>query len=360
MLRVRGIPFETTLRGSRTSLLGTEPRARKPLLCAEATVGPWQRALVRTRIPRKSSKNPKKRRPLSASNMSPTRARASGGGAPARASATPTPRARPIRDPKTLARIRALAIPPAWTDVWICPTPNGHIQATGRDARGRKQYRYHPRWREVRDDDEVRAHDRVRAARCRRSRDADRRRPGHARPAAREGAGRPSSSLLETTLIRVGNEEYAQAEQELRPDHAAQPARRGRRRRAALPLQGQERQGLDASTCATAASPASSALPGPAGPGALPVPRRGRRDARRSPRPTSTTICARSAAATITAKDFRTWAGTVLAAMALREFETFDSAGERQEERRARRSRRSRRGSATRRPSAASATSIRR
>src|SRR5439155_7363123 len=49
-------------------------------------------------------------------------------------------------------RIRALAIPPAWTDVWICPNPLGHLQATGRDARGRKQYRYHPRWREVRDE----------------------------------------------------------------------------------------------------------------------------------------------------------------------------------------------------------------
>src|ERR671926_1481277 len=61
------------------------------------------------------------------------------------------PDGRAIRDAATLARIRSLAIPPAWTDVWICPDPNGHIQATGRDAKGRKQYRYHPRWREVRD-----------------------------------------------------------------------------------------------------------------------------------------------------------------------------------------------------------------
>src|SRR2546423_8823581 len=56
-----------------------------------------------------------------------------------------------IHDPDTINRIRHLAIPPAWTDVWICPHDNGHIQAVGRDARGRKQYRYHPRWREVRD-----------------------------------------------------------------------------------------------------------------------------------------------------------------------------------------------------------------
>ena len=56
---------------------------------------------------------------------------------------------RVVRDREILERIRALAIPPAWTDVWICPSANGHIQATGRDARGRKQYRYHPRWRDV-------------------------------------------------------------------------------------------------------------------------------------------------------------------------------------------------------------------
>src|SRR5256886_14625034 len=57
-----------------------------------------------------------------------------------------------IRDEQRLLRIKRLAIPPAWTEVWICPSPNGHIQATGRDARSRKQYRYHERWREVRDE----------------------------------------------------------------------------------------------------------------------------------------------------------------------------------------------------------------
>src|SRR5205085_12012521 len=57
-----------------------------------------------------------------------------------------------ITDPEQLRWIRSLAVPPAWTDVWISPTRNGHILATGRDARGRKQYRYHPRWREVRDE----------------------------------------------------------------------------------------------------------------------------------------------------------------------------------------------------------------
>ena len=61
------------------------------------------------------------------------------------------PKGKAVHDSKVLARIRSLVIPPAWTDVWICPRSNGHLQATGRDARGRKQYRYHPRWREVRD-----------------------------------------------------------------------------------------------------------------------------------------------------------------------------------------------------------------
>src|SRR5688572_30171430 len=59
---------------------------------------------------------------------------------------------KPVRDDAVLQRIRALVIPPAWTDIWICPIANGHLQATGRDARGRKQYRYHAKWREVRDE----------------------------------------------------------------------------------------------------------------------------------------------------------------------------------------------------------------
>lgn len=59
---------------------------------------------------------------------------------------------RPITDERTIARIKKLAIPPAYADVWICKDPNGHLQAVGRDARGRKQYRYHPRWRTVRDE----------------------------------------------------------------------------------------------------------------------------------------------------------------------------------------------------------------
>ena len=63
-----------------------------------------------------------------------------------------TPDGKPLRDPDALARIRSLVIPPAWTDVWICPLAHGHLQATGVDARKRKQYRYHPRWRTARDE----------------------------------------------------------------------------------------------------------------------------------------------------------------------------------------------------------------
>jgi DNA topoisomerase-1 len=112
-----------------------------------------------------------------------------------------------VRDPATLDRIRRIAIPPAWTDVWICPSPNGHIQATGRDARGRKQYRYHALWRARRDDDKfVRLIDFARALpRIRAQVDKDLARPGLAREKVLAAVVR----LLETTLIRVGNEEYA-------------------------------------------------------------------------------------------------------------------------------------------------------
>jgi DNA topoisomerase-1 len=104
-------------------------------------------------------------------------------------------------------RIESLAIPPAWTDVWICPSPNGHIQATGRDARGRKQYRYHPRWREVRD--ETKYH-RMAAfgralPRIRRRVDRDMRR----RSLSRDRVVATVVRLLDSTTIRVGNDEYA-------------------------------------------------------------------------------------------------------------------------------------------------------
>jgi DNA topoisomerase-1 len=117
------------------------------------------------------------------------------------------PDGRSIKDAAELQRIRALAIPPAWVEVWICPHANGHLQATGRDARGRKQYRYHGRWREVRD--EVKYGRLISFAqalpRIRERTDADLRRPD----LPREKVLAAVVQLLEKTLIRVGNEEYA-------------------------------------------------------------------------------------------------------------------------------------------------------
>jgi DNA topoisomerase-1 len=114
---------------------------------------------------------------------------------------------RRVRDPEALRRFRGLVIPPAWTDVWICPDPLGHLQATGRDARGRKQYRYHPRWREVRDETKF---DRMIAfaqalPTVRRRTAEDLRKPG----LPREKVLATVVQLLEKTLIRVGNDEYA-------------------------------------------------------------------------------------------------------------------------------------------------------
>jgi DNA topoisomerase I len=112
-----------------------------------------------------------------------------------------------IRDEQRLLRIKRLAIPPAWTDVWICPSPTGHIQATGRDARERKQYRYHERWREIRDENKFdRLADFAKALpKIRRRIARDMRLPG----LPREKVLATVVRLLERTFIRVGNEEYA-------------------------------------------------------------------------------------------------------------------------------------------------------
>src|SRR5213596_1871575 len=114
---------------------------------------------------------------------------------------------KPIREEQRLLRIRRLAIPPAWTDVWICPSSTGHIQATGRDARRRKQYRYHDRWRELRDENKFdRLADFAKALpKIRRRVAQDMRLPGLPLRKVLATVVR----LLERTFIRVGNEEYA-------------------------------------------------------------------------------------------------------------------------------------------------------
>ena len=131
---------------------------------------------------------------------------------------------RPVTDPATLRRIAALAIPPAYRDVRICGDADGHLQATGRDARGRMQYRYHPAWREARDRGKFRRLRRF--AEClpalRRRVERDLARPETSREAVLGAVVR----LLETTLARVGSEEYARANGSfglttLRPDHVA-------------------------------------------------------------------------------------------------------------------------------------------
>jgi len=118
-----------------------------------------------------------------------------------------TPKGRPLRDPATLRRIRSIAIPPAWTDVWICPSPDGHIQAIGRDAAGRRQYRYHPAFRQRRDADKF---DRL----IRFGEVLPRIRRTVRRDLARRGLPREKVlaavvALLERTSLRVGNDEYA-------------------------------------------------------------------------------------------------------------------------------------------------------
>jgi DNA topoisomerase-1 len=112
-----------------------------------------------------------------------------------------------IGDETRLLRIRRLAIPPAYKNVWICPSPNGHVQATGRDARGRKQYRYHEHWREVRDENK---YERMvvfgkALPKIRRRVNRDLKRRG----LPREKVLATVVQLLERTFIRIGNEEYA-------------------------------------------------------------------------------------------------------------------------------------------------------
>lgn len=114
---------------------------------------------------------------------------------------------RPVRDAATLARIRSLAVPPAWTNVWISDDPDGHIQATGRDARGRKQYRYHARWRQVRDEvkygrlvEFCRALPKIRAA-------VDR--DLGCKCLCKRKVVATVVSLMEQAQLRVGNDEYA-------------------------------------------------------------------------------------------------------------------------------------------------------
>lgn len=233
------------------------------------------------------------------------------------------PNGKAIHDRAELKRMRGLAIPPAWTDVRICPDPNGHIQATGRDAKGRKQYRYHPRWREVRDSTKyehmLAFAEALPTIRARIAEDMAR------RDFSRDKVLATIVSLLESTLIRVGNSEYAEHNKSyglttLRNRHAVVDGTELR-----FEFKGKSgktwRLKIHDRRIARIVK-ACQSIPGQhlfqyldeAG--------------ERHP-VTSSDVNAylrEITGADITAKDFRTWAGTVLAAMALCEIEAFDSA----------------------------------
>ncbi|MGN6389431.1 MAG: DNA topoisomerase IB [Burkholderiaceae bacterium] len=232
------------------------------------------------------------------------------------------PNGEPVDTPDILARIKSLAIPPAWTDVWICMKENGHLQATGRDARGRKQYRYHPRWRAVRDENK---YDRMahfaQALPLIRSRvEHDMGLPGM----PREKVLATVVHLLEVTMMRVGNEEYARQNRSyglttLRDRHVQID-------QGTLQFRFRGKSGVKHSIRVADRRLARIVrqmrdLPGQTlfqyvdDDGAL------------HPIDSSDVngYLREIAGQDYTAKDFRTWAGTMLAALALREAETFES-----------------------------------
>ena len=227
-----------------------------------------------------------------------------------------------VEDAATLDRIRSLAIPPAYTDVWICAQPNGHIQATGRDAKGRKQYRYHPAFREVRESTKYeKMLEFARALPALRTKIDE-----HMglRGLPREKVLATVVHLLETTLIRVGNEDYVRQNKSyglttLRDPHVkvegpqlrfqfkgksgktwrlqVKDRRVARIVKACQDLPGQDLfQYLDENGDSQSVTSADV-----------------------------NAYLKEITGSDVTAKDFRTWAGTVLAALALKEFETFDN-----------------------------------
>jgi DNA topoisomerase-1 len=232
---------------------------------------------------------------------------------------------KPVKDAETLGRIKSLVIPPAWTEVWISPVANGHLQATGRDAKGRKQSRYHPKWRETRDETKYERMMHFGAALpCIRERvEKDLSRPGLPREKVLAALVR----LMETTFIRVGNEEYARTNGSyglttMKNRHVEVKGGsvtfkfKGKsgvhheiglhdRRLAAIVKRCQDLPGhelfeyLDEEGQAQTVDSADV-----------------------------NDYLQEMTQQHFTAKDFRTWAGTVLAAMMLREFEPFETAGQ--------------------------------
>jgi DNA topoisomerase-1 len=230
-----------------------------------------------------------------------------------------------LREPAVLDRIKALGIPPAWKDVWICARPRGHLQATGRDAKGRKQFRYHDRWRETRDADKyAKLVDFARVLPRIRSRVArDLRRDG----LPRERVIATIVKLLETTFARVGNEEYARDNGSfglttLRNRHVKVKG-------ANVRFLFRGKSGREIQLGVTDRRVASVIKRCEELPGQMLfqyVDENGVRAAVTSDDVNS--YLRETAGADITAKDFRTWAGTVLAACALRDVARFETEGE--------------------------------
>jgi DNA topoisomerase I len=227
-----------------------------------------------------------------------------------------------IRDAETLCRIKSLAIPPAWRNVWICPIAHGHVQATGLDAKGRKQYRYHSRWREVRDEtkyDRMLVFGRV-LPRIRRRVVRDLARPGLPREKILAAIVR----LLETTLIRVGNEEYAQQN-----DSFGLTTMRDRHVDVSgdmLKFEFRGKSGIAHAIDLTDRRLAKIVKQSQDLPGYELFQYIDERGARRSIDASDVNAYLQEIAGEeFTAKDFRTWAGTVLAARALQEFQAADS-----------------------------------
>jgi DNA topoisomerase-1 len=232
------------------------------------------------------------------------------------------PNGQSIHDAATLRRIKALAIPPAWKAVWICPSPDGHIQATGRDARGRKQYRYDTRWRTYRDENK---YSRMLAfagalPRIRAQVQQDMAEPGLARTKVLATIVR----LLETTLIRVGNEEYARANKSfgLTTMHDKHVQING----STLHFEFRGKSGVKHNLDLRDRRLAQIVKHCRDIPGHELFQYIDERGERQTIDSGDVNEYLRAVSGDdFTAKDFRTWAGTVLAALALKEFEPFDS-----------------------------------
>jgi DNA topoisomerase-1 len=227
-----------------------------------------------------------------------------------------------VTDEAVLARIKRLAIPPAWTDVWICPHENGHIQATGRDAKKRKQHRYHPRWRQVRDENKYfRMMQFAKALpKIRKQVERDLVRSG----LPREKVLATLVKILETGLIRVGNEEYERQNHSyglttLKDRHAKISG-------SAIRFQFKGKSGKEHAVDLTDARLSKIVKRCQELPGQELFQYRDEEGNVHDITSTDVNDYLRElSGGEFTAKDFRTWAGTVLAAIALQEYEKFDS-----------------------------------